>query len=59
MSRLNFAKLSKHLLELIVVSAIWQTLHEEVQEAALLAWSLIASLMLKDFDGLAIELELS
>lgn len=41
MSRMNFTKLSKHLLQLVVVRAFWQTLHEEVEEAALLLGALV------------------
>ena len=45
MSRLNFTKFNKHFLETVVVSALWKALDEEVEEAALLALALLATLV--------------
>ena len=57
MSRLNFSKLSKHLLEFCVVSASWQALDKEVEEAAVLSLALLTTLVLEHLNFLAIELE--
>lgn len=57
MSRLNFTKLSKHSFQTVVVSAGWQALNKDVQEAALAALTLLTALMGQHFNFLAVELE--
>ena len=57
MSRLNFSKLSKHLLEFFVVSASWQALDKEVKEATVLTLALLTPLMSEHLNLLAVEFE--
>ena len=57
MSRLNFSKLSKHLLKSFVVSASWQALDKEVKEATVLTLALLTSLMSEHLNLLAVEFE--
>ena len=58
MSRCNFTILCKHLLQLVVVGALRQSLDKDVQEAALTTLALLASLMGEHLDLLAVEFEL-
>ena len=57
MSRLNFTKFYKHLLETLVVSACRKALDKEVEEAALLALALLTALVMKHLNSLAVKLE--
>ena len=57
MSRLNFSKLCKHLLELGVVSASWKALNKKVEEATVLTLALLTPLMGKHLNLLAVEFE--
>ena len=57
MSRLNFSKLSKHLLEFLVVSASWQALDKKVKEATVLTLALLTPLMSEHLNLLAVEFE--
>lgn len=57
MSRLNFSKLSKHLLESGIVSASRQALDKKVEEAPILSLSLLAALVFEHLNFLAIKLE--
>jgi len=59
MSRLNFAEFSKHLSQLVVVSAGWETLYEQVEEVTLLALALVSPLVSQHLDGLVIERDLA
>ena len=57
MSRLNFSKLRKHLLESGVVSVSRQALDEEVEEAAVLTLALLTPLMGEHLNLLAVKFE--
>ena len=57
MSRLNFTKFYKHLLETVVISAHWKALDKEIEEATLLALALFAALVMQHLNSFAVKLE--
>jgi len=59
MSRLNLTKLGEHRLKLIVISALDQTLDEEVKEFAILLRTLLLTLMIENLYFLTVEFELA
>ena len=57
MSRLNFTKFYKHLLETVVISAHWKALDKEIEEATLLALALFAALVMQHLNSFAVKLK--